>query len=252
MSFLQTLRPDAGVVELRLDRPDRRNALNTMLLTEVRDAIVRLGDDRDVKVVVVTGSGSTFCAGADLHEFRGVVDDVDPADTLARVRLVIRAIRGLLEMEPVTIAAVHGAAVGAGWGLALGCDLCWATAGTTFELPEVAKGFRIPRVIIQRLQHVVGPVRAAEVALGGRPVDVDAAMAMGLVTRSFEDAATMRSEALHLASALARQQRSVLRGVTDPLRAAAVHGVAPELEYQWPDPRPPQPNDRHPIDRKAD
>ena len=232
MSELEILRPEPGVVELRLNRADQRNALTTALLRQLRDAIVTLGDDREVKVVVVSGEGKTFCAGADLAEFAGATPP-DPADTLARVRLVIRSIRGLLELEPVTIAAVHGAAVGAGWGLALGCDLCWAADNTTFALPEVAKGYRLPRVIVQRLAQVVGPVRAAEIILSGRVVDVGAAIAMGAVGRRCADGENVRDEALAFASALARQPRAVLRGVTDPLRASAIQGVAPEIEYQW-------------------
>lgn len=231
MSPLAVNHPAPGVVELRLNRPEQRNAVNTPLLKQLRDEIVALGDDRNVKVVVLTGEGTTFCAGADLNEFAGAPPD--PGDSLARLRFVVRSIRGLLELEPITIAAVHGAAVGAGWGLALACHVCWAAEGTTFVLPEVAKGFRIPRVIIQRLAAVVGPVRAAELVLSGQRVDVDAAISLGAVTRRFPDVDTMREEALAFASSLARHPRSVLRGATDPLRALAVTGVAPEIEYQW-------------------
>lgn len=232
MSAVVVNRPEPGVVELRLNRPDQRNAVNTPLLRQLRDELVALGDDQQVKVVVLSGEGSTFCAGADLNEFAGP-NPPDPGDSLARVRYVVRSIRGLLELEPITIAAVHGTAVGAGWGLALGCQICWAVEGTTFVLPEVAKGFRIPRVIVQRLAAVVGPVRAAEFVLSGQRVDVDTAMSIGAVTRRFADVETMRTEALTFASSLARHPRSVLRGATDPLRALAVHGVAPEIEYQW-------------------
>lgn len=232
MSPIVVNRPEPGVVELRLNRPDQRNAVNTPLLRQLRDEIVALGDDRRVKVVVLSGEGSTFCAGADLNEFAGAVPP-GPGDSLARVRFVIHSIRGLLELEPITIAAVHGAAVGAGWGLALGCHICWAVEDTTFVLPEVAKGFRIPRVIVQRLAAVVGPVRAAELVLSGQRIDVDTAMSFGAVTRRFPDVESMRTEALAFASSIARQPRTVLRGAIDPLRALAVHGVAPEIEYQW-------------------
>lgn len=232
---LSVLAHGSGVIELRLERPDRHNAVDTALLDRLRQELVAIGDDRDAKVVVLTGAGPSFCAGADLAEFAGRL--ADPADMLARVRLVIRCIRGLLELEPVTIAAVHGAAVGAGWGLALGCDLCWAAEGTRFSLPEVAKGYRVPRVLVRRLAQVVGPVRAAEIVLGGDVHDVDAAVTMGAVTRRFPDAEALHHAAITFATQLAAQPRTVLAGAVDPLRALAVDGPSPELEYQWPESR---------------
>lgn len=232
---LGVLRHEPGVVELRLDRPDRRNAVDTELLRRLRDELALLAEDRHAKVVVLTGEGASFCAGADLAEFAD--GPVDPADMLARVRLVIACIRGLLALEPVTLAAVHGSAIGAGWGLALGCDLCWAAEGATFALPEVAKGYRIPRVLVTRLAQVVGPVRAAEVLLSGTGVDVDAAVAMGAVTRRFPDERSLRREALSFAAQLAAHPRTVLAGAVDPLRALAAPGASPEFEYQWPESR---------------
>jgi enoyl-CoA hydratase/carnithine racemase len=227
-------RPAAGVVELRLNRPTRHNAVDTELLRRLRDELVALTDDRAVKAVVLTGEGPSFCAGADLAEFAGR-EAVDPADMLARVRLVIACMRGLLHLEPVTMAAVHGPAIGAGWGLALGCDLCWAADDAAFALPEVAKGYRIPRALVTRLAQVVGPVTAAEIVLSGVKVDVEAAMAMGAVTRRFPDAETLRREAIAFAAQLATLPRHVLAGAVDPLRTLAAPGASPELEYQWPE-----------------
>lgn len=227
-------RPSDGVVELRLDRAAQRNALDTATLTALHMAIVELGEDRDARVVVLSGAGATFCAGADLREFAGDKPP-DPADTLARVRLVVRVIRGLLDLEAVTIAAVHGAAVGAGWGLALGCDLCWAADETTFSLPEVAKGYRLPRIITERLIEVVGPVVAAEIILTGSALGVEELRSIGAVTRTATDGDALRVEAIEFASQLASLPRSVLRAATDPLRAASSGGVVPEIDYQWPE-----------------
>lgn len=232
MTPLVVNRPSAGVVELRLNRPDRRNAVTTDLLRQLHASLTSIGEDRTVKVVVLTGEGPSFCAGADLDEFSG---DADPADTLARLRLVVRCIRTLLELEPVSIAAVHGGVVGAGWGLALACDLTWAAEGTVLRLPEVAKGLRVPRPLVTRLAQVVGPIRAAEILLAGAPVDLDQAFALGIVTRRHPDADTCRSEALAFGASLAGQPRRVLAGAVDPLRRLAVPGATPDFEYQWPE-----------------
>jgi enoyl-CoA hydratase/carnithine racemase len=229
------VRHGPGVVQVRLDRPEQRNAVDTELLRRLRDELDALADDRQVKAVVLTGAGPSFCSGADVKEF--APGPADPADTLARVRLVIRCMRSLLDLEPVTIAAVHGGVVGAGWGLALACDLCWAAEGTTLALPEVAKGYRVPRLLVRRLAQVVGPVRAAELLLSGAPIDVDAAMAMGAVTRRFPDADAVQREAVVLATTLAERPRAVLAAAVDPLRALAPAGATPEFEYQWPESR---------------
>jgi enoyl-CoA hydratase/carnithine racemase len=231
---LRVQRPHDGVVVLRLNRPAERNALDTATLSELHEAIGALGENRDVRVVVVTGAGPTFCAGADLQEFAGD-SPPDPADTLARVRLVVRVINGLLELEAVTISAVHGAAIGAGWGLALGCDLCWAAADTKFALPEVAKGLRLPRVINDRLIQIVGPIRAAEIVLSGNSYGVDELVHMGAISRQFADAAALEAEALAFAAQLTQRPRTSLRVATDPLRLAAARGATPEIDYQWPE-----------------
>ena len=232
MSSLVVDSPCGGVVELRLNRPERRNAVTTELLRRLDTSLTSISEDRTVKVVVLTGEGPSFCAGADLDEFTAAAD---PFDTLARLRLVIRCIRGLLELEPVSIAAVHGGVIGAGWGIALGCDITWAAERTVLRLPEVAKGLRVPRPLVTRLAQVVGPIRAAEIVLGGAPLDLDQAVALGIVTRRHPDADACRSETLAFAESLAAQPRRVLAAVVDPLRRLAVPSAVPDFEYQWPE-----------------
>ena len=158
MTMTETvLRTDRdGVAELRLHRPEVRNALSTGLLVELRDQLRSVHDDPAVRVVLVSGSGEVFCAGADVREF----GPNPPAEaSLARIGLVVEVLRRLRELPQPTLAAVHGPAVGAGWGLALACDLCFATTSARFALPEVAKGYRLPAPLVTRLAQVVGPAR---------------------------------------------------------------------------------------------
>jgi enoyl-CoA hydratase/carnithine racemase len=117
--------------------------------------------------------------------------------------LVSEVLQRLRELDAPTIAAVQGAAIGAGWGLALACDLCFASADARFALPELAKGFRIPRVLIERLVEVVGPVRAAELTLAGTAYDAAAAERAGCVTRVLPTRETLEAEAWSLAARLA-------------------------------------------------
>ena len=149
-----------GVTQLRLNRAGAaERAVHRAAAWSCASSCASVRDDPAVRVVLLAGAGGSFCAGADLGEF--------PADATGRAGLArhpardARCSRQLMELEQPTLAAVNGAAVGAGWGLALACDLCFASADAELRLPEVAKGYRLPAVLVARLVQVVGPVRAA-------------------------------------------------------------------------------------------
>jgi 1,4-dihydroxy-2-naphthoyl-CoA synthase len=109
-----------GVRTLTLNRPHRKNAINPQLWIALRDALNEAGRDRGVRALVITGSGGSFCSGADIS----VRDDVHPKYKLQRLTDVALALQ---ELPIPTVAKVTGVAVGAGWNLALGCDLVVAT-----------------------------------------------------------------------------------------------------------------------------
>ena len=185
-----------GVVELVLDRPERRNAFTTEVMLELRAHLAGL--DRPL---LLTGAGDTFCAGADLDE----------PGTDERFALVAEVLLALRSLAHPSLAAVHGPAIGGGWGLALACDLCFASRAATFCLPEVAKGFRLPAPLMRRLTEVVGPVRAAELAYAGTRWGADDALAAGCVTRVYEDRDALLAAAWDLCADVA----------TRPLRSLA-------------------------------
>lgn len=209
----------AGVVTVRLNRPDQRNALTTAMLCELRDALGGVRDDPTARAVLLTGAGEAFCAGADLVEI--------PADAPAnvgvrRVRLVVEVLALLRGLDHPTVAAVHGPAIGAGWGLALMCDCCFASTDARFALPEVPKGLRLPSAITRRLVEVVGSVRAAELVLGGRSLLAPEALAVGVASRVV-DAAELAATADAFAATLAANDparvtaaKAALRGWTAP------------------------------------
>lgn len=221
---------DAGVATLSLNRPDRRNALTTDLLRALLDELDAIQDSPHVRAVVLTGAGGTFCAGADLHEFAGATD---PNGGQRRIRLVTTVIARLRNLEQPTIAAVAGAAFGAGWGLALACDLTYASADAAFCLPEVRKGLRLPSAITARLVEVVGPVRAAEIALTGDTYTADDGVAAGWVARTLPDPAATAERAAALARALASQPRAGVAQVTQVLRRSSSGELTPPPEYGW-------------------
>jgi len=218
------------VAFLTLNRPDARNALTTELLCLLRDQLLDIADSPRVGAVVLTGAHGTFCAGADLKEFAA-----QPSATggLRRVRLVSQVIAQLRNLEQPTIAAVSGAAVGAGWGLALACDVTFASADARFSLPEMAKGLRLPPAITARLVEVVGPVRAAELALGGAVHDAVSGAAAGWVARTFDDERTTVDHARKFAEQVAAVPGPVVAAVKQVLRRGSGSVLAPPPEYAW-------------------
>lgn len=218
-----------GVAELRLNRPERRNALTTGMLRELRAHLIAVGDDPDVRAVVLTGEGDAFCAGADLAE---IPAGAPARPGLARIRLVAEVLRRIRELEQPTLAAVNGPAVGAGWGLALACDLCFAAAGASFALPEVAKGFRLPEPLAARLVEVAGPIRAAEVMFGGESCPAEHALAAGWVSRVLPGPAELAAEAGRFAAGLAARPRRSVASVKQALRPG---GPFPPPALAWPD-----------------
>jgi enoyl-CoA hydratase/carnithine racemase len=219
-----------AVVELRLNRPEQRNALSTPLLAELRDHLAAVQADPGVRVVLLTAAGPAFSAGADIRELG---PDAPAPKRLARTRLLVEVLRRLGELEQPSLAAVHGPAVGGGWGIALACDLCFAATEASFSLPEVAKGFRLPALLVTRLAQVVGPVRAAEIVLGASTYGVDEALRAGWVTRVFDGVQALHEEAWAFAAALASRPLRALAAAKNPLRQTAVAAPFPPPELMW-------------------
>jgi 2-(1,2-epoxy-1,2-dihydrophenyl)acetyl-CoA isomerase len=219
-----------GVATLLLNRPERRNALTIDLLRALVHELVAIQDSRHVRAVVLMGAGPTFCAGADLHEFAAAPDQHGPQ---RRIRLVTEVIARLRNLEQPTVAAVTGAAFGAGWGLSLACDLTYATSDASFCLPEVAKGLRLPTAITARLVQVVGPVAAAEIALVGASYTAADGVRAGWVARELDDAGALAAHTTTVARAMASRPRRAVEQVEQVLRRGSYAELTPPPEYGW-------------------
>ena len=186
MAGLRVDRPADGVAVVVLDRPEKLNALDDDLLaTLVPGTFAELAEDDSVRVVVVTGAGRGFCAGADLDS-----QGFGQPTSLESARFVRRTHQGPVNvrvMPQPTIAAVNGPAVGAGFGLALACDLRLASPGARFGAPFVGMGLVPDYGVSYFLPRVVGTAAALEILLTGRLVDADEARALGLVSRVVDD-----------------------------------------------------------------
>lgn len=189
---LRVERLDEGtLVLLTLALPERRNAMTEELTAAWTAAVAALAVDRDVRAVVVTGEGSTFCSGGDLSWIVEGAAGATPETIRARMLPFYRAWLAVRELEVPVLAALNGHAVGAGLCLALACDLRWATPTARLGAPFTALGMHPGMAATFLLPEAVGVVRAREMLYTGRVVAGDEALAWGLVNGLAEPAALL-------------------------------------------------------------
>ncbi len=207
-----------GVCEIRLNRPEKRNAITLAMYEALCSALAQAQADTTVRAVLLGGEGAGFTAGNDLNDFLGGLkfDGDNP---------IIRLMRSLATFGKPLLAAAHGQTVGIGVTLLLHCDLVVAARSTVFSMPFVALGLVPEAASSLLLPRLVGQQRAAELLLLGKPFDAASAHSMGLVNRVVEDAELI-GEARTLARAIAAQPlaallaaRRLLRG--DPAQVLA-------------------------------
>ncbi|MEU9834468.1 enoyl-CoA hydratase/isomerase family protein [Streptosporangium sp. NPDC048047] len=190
MNELLIDRRDGGVAVLTLNRPERRNPMTDGMTEEWRGAVAALRRDREVRCVVVTGAGSAFCSGGDLS---WLAERAAEGVTGLRDRMLdfYRTWLSIADLEVPTIAAVNGAAVGAGLCLALACDLVYASEEAKLLAPFTSLGLHPGMAATYLLPRVAGVGVARELLLTGRTVTGAEAAAAGLVTRAFPGASLL-------------------------------------------------------------
>ncbi len=174
-------RVEYGVATLTLNRPGKRNALDSRTVEGLDDALVRAAEDRNVRVVLLRGAGTDFCAGADLAELEKItrMGPVASHDDARRLGALFVRIRKL--PKPV-VAAVHGRALGGGCGLATACDVVLVHEDAELGYPEVHLGF-VPALVMTILRRKVSEGRAFELATLGERFSAGEALAWGIATR---------------------------------------------------------------------
>ncbi len=181
---LRLERPADGVVRLVLDNPAQRNAMSEQMTASWVAAIDSLAADRSVRVVVVTGEGTSFCSGGNTGWIASEPDaGVDHLRT--RMMAFYRAWLSIRKLEVPTVAAVNGPAIGAGLCLALACDIRYAAEGAKLGAPFVKLGMNPGMAATYLLPNAVGEANARELLLTGRTVQADEARQLGLVSRVF-------------------------------------------------------------------
>ncbi|MFD9892966.1 enoyl-CoA hydratase/isomerase family protein [Amycolatopsis sp. NPDC059027] len=209
-----------GIAQIRLNRPERLNAVAPALVDDLLAALDEVARG-DARVVVLSGNGRAFCAGHDLKEPTPEGDSRARLDRLQDVTRRLRALR-----QPV-IAAVHGYAIGAGAEFALGCDLILAAEDAVFRFPEVSLGLSVTGAASRLLPLLVGPLKAKELLLLGDRISGTEAHELGLVNAVFP-ASELPERALdwaakiaaHPAEAATMAKRVLDSGIDNALESA--------------------------------
>ncbi len=169
---------DSGVATITLNRPDKRNAISFELIDDLLAALKEV-EASDAIVLILTGAGKAFSSGMDLDNLKSLIGR-SPEQNLKDSETMVRLFRSLYEFPKVTIAAVNGAAIAGGTGLAFLCDFTLAVPEAKFGYTEVRIGF-VPAIVSTFLLRQVGEKQARDLLLTGRIISAEEAARMGLV-----------------------------------------------------------------------
>lgn len=178
---LLRLQRDGGIAELVLNRPEAANTIDLALARALLDAAITLGQDSSVRVVLMRGEGARFCGGGDLKAFAAVGDSL-PAHLEEVTANLHAAIARFARLDAPVIAAVHGAAAGAGFSLACAADIVLAAQDARFVPAYARVGLSPDGSLSSTLPRLVGPRRALELLLTGRTLSATEAAQWGIVT----------------------------------------------------------------------
>jgi 2-(1,2-epoxy-1,2-dihydrophenyl)acetyl-CoA isomerase len=207
---------EGRVATLMMNRPERMNALNADLVMALKDALTRLGEDPEINVVILAGAGRAFCAGGDLSVIGKGRQENNVAELQPILRLGMQMVLKMRTMRQPIIAAVHGAAAGAGMNIALAADIRVASEDAMFGqnfakvglFPDYGGTFFLPQL--------VGPAKAAELFYTGEMINAAEALRIGVVNRVVP-LAQLESEARALAQKIADGPPLAIRALKENL-----------------------------------
>jgi methylglutaconyl-CoA hydratase len=210
---------EGRIATITLNRPDKRNAISFDLIDDLLRALDEVAKSEAI-VLIVTGAGKAFCSGMDLENLKALLGRT-PEQNFEDSQTMVRLFRSLYEFPKITIAAVNGAAIAGGTGLALLCDFTLAVPEAKFGYTEVRIGF-VPAIVSTFLLRQIGEKQARDLLLTGRLFDAEEAARMGLVSEIVPNDRLM-NRARELAALLMENSPSSLRAtkqlLTDHARA---------------------------------
>jgi methylglutaconyl-CoA hydratase len=210
---------DGGTATITLNRPEKRNAISYELIDDLLRALDEIAKSESI-VAILTGAGKAFCSGMDLENLKALLGR-SPEQNLKDSETMVRLFRALYEFPKITIAAVNGAAIAGGTGLALLCDFTLAVPEAKFGYTEVRIGF-VPAIVSTFLLRQVGEKQARDLLLSGRLFGAEEAARMGLINEVVAPEKLM-TRARELAALLMENSSASLRAtkqmLTDHARA---------------------------------
>jgi methylglutaconyl-CoA hydratase len=213
------LASEGGLATITLNRPEKRNAISFELIDDLLRALDEVAKSEAI-VLILTGAGKAFCSGLDLENLKALLGRT-PEQNLEDSKTMVRLFRALYEFPKVTIAAVNGAAIAGGTGLALLCDFTLAVPEAKFGYTEVRIGF-VPAIVSTFLLRQVGEKQARDLLLTGRLFGADEAARIGLVSE-IAPPENLMHRARELAALLMENSAASLRAtkqlLTDHARA---------------------------------
>ena len=195
-----------NIATITIDRPDALNALNLDVLAELEMVVSQAEQDRDVYVIIITGAGRAFVAGADISQMKDLTAD----EGRAFGEFGNRVLRKIESLAKPVIAAVNGFALGGGCELAMSCDIRIAGEKAKFGQPEVGLGITPGFGGTQRLPRIVGLSKAKELILTAQTIDADEALRIGLVS-SVVPGEKLMDAALEMAGKIAQNAQVAIR-----------------------------------------
>ncbi|GHH97095.1 enoyl-CoA hydratase/isomerase family protein [Neobacillus kokaensis] len=214
-----------GIALIELNRPAQYNALNRTMVREIVDAVESFDRNEEVRVIVLTGKGRAFSAGADIDEMAG--DDPVRLELLNQFADWDR----LSFIKKPIIGAVKGYVFGGGFELALNCDLLIAASGTEFSFPEVNLGVMPGAGGTQRLTKIVGRTKALEWLWSGSRIHAETAIQHGLINRIVSPELLME-ETMKMAKQIAVQAPLAIRLIKDSVNKAVDYSLYEGMQYE--------------------
>ncbi len=226
-STIQT-RHENEVGWITFNRPEIHNAFNSTVIAEMSSAFTEIENDPAIRVVVLTGAGKSFCAGADLNWMRGVITQSFD-ENLAESNALADLFWQIYSFNRPVIARVNGAAIGGGTGFVAVCDIAIATKSAVFSFSEVKIGV-VPACIGPYVVKKMGEGKARELFITGERMDASRAQAVGLVNRVTDDN-QLDSEINKLIDSLLSSGPEAIRMAK--MLVAGVGGMSPEEFRPW-------------------
>lgn len=226
------------IADIRLNRPEKSNALNATMWQEIRQVFEWVDCSPDARVAILSGEGKNFCAGIDLAMLTGIQQQIANPDgarsreTLRHIILDLQACLSSIERcrKPV-LAAIHGACIGGALDLVTCCDMRYVASDAAFSIKEIDIGMIADVGTLQRLPRLIGEGNARELAFTGRTVNADEAISLTLANRAFPSKEALLGGVREIATRISKKSPLAIRGTKEILNYSRDHSIADGLNY---------------------